>query len=138
MLALLALTESPTLKLLTSIGVLTAAVVFAVVYLNRPWEQDGGGALGGHRPWRKLGAGIFVVLAVTFVLGIYILDLETPPKVYAIYWLIFTGLLGWLCVLALRDLMYTRKILQRYREGKINLDGSARNGSTENSEENDR
>ena len=50
-----------------------------------------------------------------FVLGIYIVDIPDRPVPYAMYWITMLGLVVWLFVLAVRDIMYTRHLVQRWR-----------------------
>lgn len=72
--------------------------------------------LSGERPWRKLGAAIMLLLAVMFVLGIYVLDEHRSVWFYALYWLVMMVLVLWLCVLAVRDVVYTRQLIVRWRD----------------------
>jgi uncharacterized membrane protein len=89
---------------------------------SRPRSDHSSGAhrravrdLSGDRPWRKLGAVIMLLLAVMFVLGIYVLDEHRGVWFYALYWLIMMMLVLWLCVLAVRDVVYTRQLIIRWR-----------------------
>lgn len=104
-------------KLITSIAIVTVGLGLAMIYLRR----NAGGApsthpLAGHRPWRKLGAGICLLVSVMYVIGIYVVDIPDRPVPYAIYWLILLGLLFWLFFLAIRDMMYTRKLMKVWRQ----------------------
>jgi hypothetical protein len=80
------------------------------------WKEIG---FQTDRPWRRVGAGICVVLAVMFVVGVWALEHTERirhPVLFLIYWLIFLGLVAWLCVLALRDCLYTLKMVSRWRQ----------------------
>ncbi len=101
------------IKLVTSIGVLGVGGVVAIGYLRSPFAEvdPDPGSRGGGRPWRRLGAAICVVVAVMFVLGIYLLDGKPPPRVFLAYWILVLVLVFWLCGLALKDIMHTRRSL---------------------------
>ena len=62
-----------------------------------------------------MGAAICLLLAVMFVIGVYAVDIPARPVPYAIYWIIILGLVVWLFALAVRDVMYTRQLVQRWR-----------------------
>ncbi len=115
----------PALELAVSIVVLASGVGVAWIYLRGPKAQQDGGptAIGGYRPWRRLGAAICLLISITFVAGLYGLNRDTPPKVFYAYWLILALLLLWLCGLALKDMAYTRKVLAAYRAGRMTLSG---------------
>lgn len=83
-------------------------------YLRGALAHDG--ALGGQRPWRRVGAGICVVVAVMFVLGVYLVDIPDHPRAYALYWTIILGLLMWLCALAFKDVKYTLRLIRVRRD----------------------
>jgi hypothetical protein len=103
-------------KLLVSVIVLATASTLALVYLRRGHDvAPARYPLAGHRPWRKLGAAICLLISVMFVLGIYVVDIPDRPIPYAIYWLIMLGLVVWLTTLALKDIMYTRELVHRFR-----------------------
>ena len=103
-------------KLLISIILLATAAILAWVYLRKaPPAADSRYPFAGQRPWRKLGAAICLLISVMFVLGIYVVDIPDRPIPYATYWLIMLGLVIWLFVLAVRDIMYTRQLVRRWR-----------------------
>ncbi len=56
-----------------------------------------------------------LLISVMFVLGIYAVDIPDRPVPYALYWIIMLGLVVWLFVLAVRDIMYTRELVRRRR-----------------------
>ena len=107
-----------------SLIVLGVAVGLVVVYFRRtpPDHQRRGDALDGFRPWRRLGAAICLVLAVMFVCGVYLMDVRTPPRVFAAYWLVMLVLVLWLCALAVKDVLHTRRMLLAWRGRADELD----------------
>jgi len=99
-------------------------LVLARLYI---WPSGPRVATVRERPWRRLGAGISLVLAVMFTAGVYFLGDNRPPKVYAWYWSVIMVLVLWLFVLAVRDMSHTRaKILEKRRAARRNGRGSAR------------
>ena len=67
-----------------------------------------------NRPWRKVGLGICVLLAVMFVVGDAVFDVATAvrrPILFTVYWLVVVVLVAWLCTLAAHDVSYTRKMI---------------------------
>ncbi len=100
-------------KLLFSVFTLGLGVGVAIIYMRRPAtdQMAEGASFGGKRPWRRLGAAICLLLSVVFVLGVYLLDEDTRPGVYMVYWLVIMVLVVWLCWLAFADIMYTRRAL---------------------------
>jgi len=72
-------------------------------------------ALGHARPWRRLGAAICLLLSVMFVLGIHLLDEKRSFRLYVAYWSVMMMLIVWLCTLAIRDILYTRQLVLRWR-----------------------
>ena len=116
----------PLLKLLFSIAILVAGAALGWFYLRKPSIPTDARAqlLGGRRPWRRLGGAICLLLAVMFVLGVYVVDVPDNPRVYLAYWTVMMGLVLWLCALATKDILYTRRIITRRREGKAGLRGT--------------
>ncbi len=110
----------PVLKLLVSLGILLAGVVLGWLYLRKPSipRDVHATALVGQRPWRRLGGAICLVLGVMFILGVYVVDVPDHPRVYLAYWTVMMGLVMWLCVLATKDILYTRKLIARRRDGR--------------------
>ena len=105
--------EAPVLKFAVSIIVLLLGLGCGWYYLRGAHGRDATlGGLSGQRPWRKLGAGICVLVAVMFVLGVYLVDIPDHPRAYALYWAVILGLLLWLCVLAVKDVKYTWRLLR--------------------------
>jgi hypothetical protein len=108
------------LKLLLSILVLAIAAACAWFYLRPPVggtvpEDSPLRIIRGHRPWRRLGAAICLLVAVMYVLGVYLVDIPRHPRAYAAFWLVLMLLVIWLCVLALRDILYTRQAIAKWR-----------------------
>jgi len=86
-------------------------------YLRGVPARDGLlGPLAGERPWRKIGAAICTLVAVMFVLGVYLVDIPDHPRAYALYWTVILGLLVWLCVLAVKDVKYTLHLIRQRRQ----------------------
>ena len=104
-------------KLLMSAAVLVTGFTCAWFYLRRPAIRPSRAAhpFAGERPWRRVGAAICLLLSVMFVAGVYAVDIPDRPVPYAVYWIIMLGLVVWLFALAVRDVMYTRKLIQRWR-----------------------
>lgn len=94
------------MKLAICIAILVTGLVCGWVYLFRPLCRGEG---EGERPWRRLGGGICVVLGVMFAVGVWLVDIPERPRPYAAFWLVMLVLVAWLCVLAVRDLAYTRR-----------------------------
>ncbi len=103
-------------KLLMSIAVLITGAALAWYYLRKaPDAVATRYAFAGLRPWRKVGAALCLLISVMFVLGIYVVDIPDRPIPYALYRIIMLGLIVWLFVLAVRDIMYTRALVRRRR-----------------------
>jgi phosphatidylglycerophosphate synthase len=123
-------------KLLLSLLILASGIAVGLTYFRTAAAKKRGAArsVGGHRPWRKLGAAICLVLAVMFVGGVYLMEPENSPKVYLAYWGIMLLLVVWLFALAFKDLLHTRRALlalrkeiKRARRASSNPHGPARN-----------
>ncbi len=100
-------------KLLFSVIILLVGVVGVAMYTLRPMFERQGTTLAddSSKPWRPLGAAIGGLIAVMFVLGIYVVDIPDHPRTYAAYWAVMLLLQFWLCLLALKDVRYTRRQL---------------------------
>ena len=70
------------------------------------------------RPWRSVGAAICVVVAIMFVVGVAAVDIPQRPRAYAAYWLVILVLLLWLCCLAIKDVLYTRRLLAELQRNR--------------------
>lgn len=75
----------------------------------------------GNRPWRRVGAAICLVLAIMFVLGVYLVDIPQRPWAYAAFWLVMVVLVIWLCILAAKDILYTRQVIAKWRAERKTL-----------------
>lgn len=113
-------------QFILSVLILGFGAVFAWFYLgaSRSVRRGSRGTIGGGRPWRRLGAGIVVVVAVMFVVGLYWSDGSHSPRAFAAYWLIMLLMVGWLCVLAAKDVLYTRRMIAVSRDAKTDLDAA--------------
>ena len=105
------------LKLLISILIVAAGLAVGWLYLRKPPLRRAPGAApaADDRPWRRVGAAICILLAVMFVAGIYLLDEDRKPGAYVAYWLVMMALVLWLCLLVVRDLLYTRQVIARWK-----------------------
>jgi hypothetical protein len=106
-----------------SILILAGGLACAWVYLRKPPvpENPALRMLRGDRPWRRVGAAICLLLSVMFVLGVYLVDIPQRPRTYAAFWLVMMLLVVWLCMLAIKDMLYTRKMLAKWREARDSL-----------------
>ncbi len=94
------------------VSLLAVGLILARLYL---WPRGCPNAIIEERPWRRLGAGICLILSVMFTAGVYVLGDHRSPKVYAWYWSVIMLLVLWLLVLAVRDMSYTRRVLLERR-----------------------
>lgn len=101
-----------------SVVVLAMGVTCAVVYLRKPSvdPKSRAGHIIGNRPWRRLGGGICLLLSIMFVLGLHFLDGSRSPGAFIAYWLLILVLVMWLCGLAFKDLLYTRRMIMSLRD----------------------
>jgi cobalamin synthase len=81
------------------------------------WRQSASGrdparssSLGGKRPWRRWGAVICAVVSVLFYVGLHHLDPAERPGTYLLVWIVILLLVLCLCVLALVDMLCTRRL----------------------------
>ncbi len=82
---------------------------YGVWYLVRSLRASGPAAATGQRPWRRLGAALCGLLAITFFIGVNFVDPSRAPAAYLLLWiLVLLGIL-WLCGLAMVDILYTRR-----------------------------
>ena len=61
-----------------------------------------------RRPWRPVGAALCGLISIWMFVGLYALTWDNPIAL-ALYWLLLLLLIVWLCLLAARDLLYTRR-----------------------------
>jgi hypothetical protein len=104
------------LKFLLSAFILLTGCACAWRYWRMPERCGGSSPLRGHRPWRRVGAGICLVLAIMFVAGANLVDIPDHPRMYGAFWIVMLLLLLWLCGLALKDIHYTRRLLHEWRD----------------------
>lgn len=118
------------MKLLMSILILAGGVACAWFYLRKPAakpplrsvsEDSPVKMIRGNRPWRRVGAAICLVLAIMFVLGVYLVDIPQRPRAYAAFWLVMVVLVIWLCILAAKDILYTRQVIAKWRAERKTL-----------------
>jgi drug/metabolite transporter (DMT)-like permease len=106
-------------KWLACAAVLAGAAIIAFFYLRRTKEPhaatDPPLFASNARPWRRLGAAICVLLAIMFVAGITLIDRPARPGLFIAFWLLILGLICWLCVLAIKDVLHTRKMVADWR-----------------------
>lgn len=114
------------MELTISLIVVAFAVSIALLYLRQRPAKHVANRVGGDRPWRRLGAGICLLVGVMFAVGLARLNPHSGPRSFTWYWIVVLLLILWLCGLAIKDLLYTRTVLSRWRAGLINLDGSPR------------
>lgn len=124
------------MNLVLPIVVLLIAVIISLVYLAKPVSESKTKAfsIGGYRPWRRVGAAICLLIAVMYIVGISRLNAEASPRTFILYWITILLLVLWLCALALKDLLYTRATIARWRAGEADLDGTPIDRSRESEE----
>lgn len=108
---------SGALKAIFSVVLISFGVLCAALYWREPPRISSNPQFSSfyHRPWRRIGAAICLLVSVMFVLGVYIVDIPDNPKVYAAFWMVILALVFWACGLAIKDIGYTRKLLVRLR-----------------------
>ena len=126
------------LKLLVSILILVGGLICSWLYLRRPTvtplptslpEDSPLRLIRADRPWRRVGAAICLILSVMFVLGVYLVDIPEHPRTYAAFWLVMMVLVVWLCVLAIKDVLYTRQIITKWQSAQRTLMDPRRAGA---------
>ncbi len=110
------------MQLIASILILLGGIACAWFYLGRPPvspdETSRFATLVADRPWRRVGAAICLLLSIMFVVGLYAVDVPANPKAYAAFWLIIMLLVLWLCVLAVKDVLHTRRLINEWRRAR--------------------
>ncbi len=126
------------MQIAASVILLVFGVAVAARYLFKPAlgkanpvEESAPVGLAGDRPGRRLGAGICLLLAIMFAVGVNIVDVPAHPRVYAIYWIIMLALVVWLGVLAVKDARQTRQAVADWRTGRAEPSGRAALGPKE-------
>jgi len=113
------------MKLVILVVIVCVGLLVTWLYLWKPVPIPA--ALGGPRPWRRLGAAICLVMAVMFVVGVEFLDEYRTPRVGLAYWCVILMLALWVCLLAWKDMRYTRRILAQRRARRASGDGGVEN-----------
>ena len=93
--------------------VMMIGVLIGWLYLWKPVPVCS--SMGSSRPWRRLGAAICVVTAVMFVAGISLLDERSSPRLGLIYWGVISIMVLWVCLLAMKDMRYTYRVITQRR-----------------------
>lgn len=117
---------APAITLVITVVILVTGLGSGWVYLRGSWlgpRRSGSavhrhGTLGEHRPWRQLGAAIFLLVSIMFVLGVALVDIPDHPRAYASYWAVLLALVVWLCGLAIKDVRYTHQQLARWHKSR--------------------
>ena len=68
--------------------------------------------LAGHRPWRPAGAVLCAVVSVLFYVGLHYVDADRRPGLYLALWGMVLLMLACLCLMAIVDVLYTRRLLR--------------------------
>ena len=68
--------------------------------------------LAGHRPWRPVGAVLCAVVSALFYVGLHHLDATRRPGLFLAWWAVILLLLAALCVMAVVDVLYTRRLIR--------------------------
>ncbi|MBU0718314.1 MAG: hypothetical protein KJ749_08705 [Planctomycetes bacterium] len=118
--------ENTAIKAVFSVLMIAFGIANAWFYLRKPPGRLGSveSPKQDERPWRRVGAAIGLVVAVMFVLGIYIVDIPDYPRAYAAYWAVIMGLVIWMCVLGIRDALHTRQAIKRWQAKRHQADGA--------------
>jgi len=91
----------------------------AILYLMSQWlawePQPPPAAEIARRGRRRLGAALVLATACTFFVGVNFMDARTSPAAYTGVWMLTTGWLVWLMVLATWDIRQTLSELRARR-----------------------
>ena len=119
------------MKILLSIVVLLLGLFVASSYLGKPLlsGSPGKGTIMGNRPWRKVGAAICLVLSIMFAAGLHLPDPPINPRAYTVYWIVMLILVFWLLLLAMKDVLHTRRRLFELRDELRSLNAGRRGGN---------
>lgn len=119
----ISLTEQPSglLKAFFCALLMIFGMACAFLYLLPPptTTVDSQRAPSRDRPWRRMGAAICLLVSIMFVLGVYLVDIPEHPKTYATFWLVIMMLVLWACSLAVKDVWYTHRLVQRRRMERL-------------------
>jgi peptidoglycan biosynthesis protein MviN/MurJ (putative lipid II flippase) len=99
-----------------SVAGLLGSGAYLWFYLRRgtPRERK---PLEGHRPWRPVGALLCAAISVLFYAGLHVVSAEQRPGLYLLVWALILLMLAGVCVLAIVDMLYTRRLLREMRGG---------------------
>ncbi|MGB0714775.1 MAG: hypothetical protein ACPGXK_02795 [Phycisphaerae bacterium] len=103
------------MPILVSILITVSAVAILVIQMYRP-DAD--------RPWRRTAAVVCVLLAGMFLFGLYILHPRTHPAIVIPFITSMLLLVAFLFLLALRDMVHTRKLLKDLRKRRAESEWS--------------
>ena len=98
-----------------SSGVCVVGLGTSLWYLwaSRPGQVQRSSPLAGKRPWRRWGAAVCGLVSVLFYVGLHHLDPARRPRTFLAVWIVILLLVICLCVLALVDILYTRRLLRK-------------------------
>ncbi len=105
--------------LIFSTAICFAGVIGGVAYLvlrSRRDDAAAGSMLAGRRPWRPIGALLVVVVSLLTYGGLNLIDHRLHPAAYLALWGLVMLLTICLGVLAVIDVIYTRRLLRRAME----------------------
>lgn len=111
------------MELAFTLGMIALAVACAWFSLGRAGASGGphGSSDQDERPWRRVGAAICLLVSMMFALGLWLVDVPDHPRAYAAYWIIIMVLVMWLCGLAVKDVLFTRRKMHQWREQRLRL-----------------
>ena len=91
---------------------LIGSVWYLWLYLRRR-RSPGRSPLEGSRPWRPVGAVLCAVVSVLFYVALHYIDPARRPGLFLALWAIVLLLLLCLCVMAVVDILYTRRLVRQ-------------------------
>jgi hypothetical protein len=101
-----------------SYGLSLAGLLGSVTYLylyRRRRQSRRRLPLEGHRPWRPVGALLCAGVSVLFYVGLHYVSAAERPGLYLLLWGVILLMLACLCLLAIVDVLYTRRLLREMR-----------------------
>lgn len=91
-------------------GLLTSIVYLIVNFRRRPTARS---TLTGQRPWRPAGAVLCAVVSILVYVGFHHVDPTQHPVAFLLIWAVVLLLLLCICLMAIIDLLYTRRLLRQ-------------------------